>query len=284
MILVTGATGNVGSKVAGKLTDRGVPFRSFVRDAAKAAHVLGGGADIVEGDFSDPESVRRGLDGIDVVFLSCGGVPERAEIEGNVIDAAAQAGVRKLVKASAHGAEPGSPCAFLETHGRSEEHLKASGVPFVMLRSTFYMTELLQGIDELKASGMLFIPAGDAKIAMIDPDDVAAAAAAALTDDGHEGKSYLLSGPESVTFGDVAEQLSAVIGKPIQYVPVPDEGARAAMLEAGLDEWTTDNVVALFGLLRGGLSERVTDDVHRMTGRQPRSLADFVEANASALQ
>jgi uncharacterized protein YbjT (DUF2867 family) len=284
MILVTGATGNLGSKVARNLTDRGVAIRSFVRDAAKAAHILGAGADIVEGDFSDPGSIRRGLDGIDVVFLSCGGSPERAELEANVIDACAQAGVRKLVKASAHGAEPRSPCAFLETHGRSEVHLKESGVPYVMLRSTFYMTELLQGIDELKGSGMLFIPAGEAKIAMIDPNDVAAVAAAVLTEDGHEGKSYLLSGPESVTFGDVAEQLSAVIGKPIQYVPVPDEGARAAMLEAGLDEWTTDNLIALFGLLRSGLADAVTDDVHGVSGRQPRSLAEFMKANASILQ
>jgi uncharacterized protein YbjT (DUF2867 family) len=284
MILVTGATGNVGSKVAKQLGERGVAFRAFVRDAAKASQVLGNDVEVVNGDFSDPDSIDRGLAGIDTLFISCAGVPERAELEGNVMDAAVRAGVGKVVKASAHGAEPGSPTAFLDTLGRSEQHLKESGLSHVLLRSTFYMTELLQGADDLKQSGMLFIPAGNAKIAMIDPNDVASVAVAALTEEGHEGKSYHLTGPESLSFADVAEELSGVMGRKIEYVAVPDEGARGAMLEAGLDEWTADNVVALFGVLRGGISAQTTDTVAEVTGRQPRSMADFLRDHADAFR
>jgi uncharacterized protein YbjT (DUF2867 family) len=146
------------------------------------------------------------------------------------------------------------------------------------------MTELLQGADDLKQSGMLFVPAGNAKIAMIDPNDVASVAVAALTEDGHEGKSYHLTGPESVSFADVAVELSGVMGRKIEYVAVPDEGARGAMLEAGLDEWTADNVVALFGVLRGGISAQPTDTVREVTGRQPRTMADFLRDHANALR
>jgi uncharacterized protein YbjT (DUF2867 family) len=241
MILVTGAAGNVGSKVAKQLGERGVAFRAFVRDPAKASQVLGNDVEVVQGDFSDPDSIVRGLAGIDALFISCTGVPERAELESNVIDAAVRAGVGKVVKASAHGAEPGSPTAFFDSLGRSEQHLKESGLPHVLLRPTFYMTELLHGADDLKQSGMLFVPAGNAKIAMIDPNDVASVAVTALTEDGNEGKSYHLTGPESLSFADVAEELSGVMGRKIEYVAVPDDGARGAMLEAGLDEWTADN-------------------------------------------
>src|SRR5918998_1074413 len=189
-VLVTGATGNVGSRVVGKLRDLGVPVRAFARDAGQAAAVLGDGVEVAVGDFADAASVRRALDGVEGVFLACANVPSQVEHETTVIDAAAGAGVRRVVKLSAFGAEVGSPVAFWDWHGRVEDHLRASGVPAVVLRPTFFMTNLLGAAEQVRHEGALFAPAGGARVAMIDPADVAAVAAVALTEDGHDGRAY----------------------------------------------------------------------------------------------
>ena len=159
-ILVTGATGNVGSRVVGELRARGVYVRAFVRDKEKAAAILGGGVELASGDFSDAASVRRALEGVEVVFLACANDPRQVEFETGVIDAAADAGVRRIVKLSALGAKIGSSIAFWDWHGRIEERLRASGVPFVMLRPTFNMTNLLGSAEGVRQAGTLFAPAG----------------------------------------------------------------------------------------------------------------------------
>ena len=133
-ILVTGATGNVGSAVVAELGDRGLPVRAFVRDPDRAAAILGPDVELAVGDFPDPASIRAALEGIEVVFLACANVPPQVEYEIRVIDAAARAGVRRLVKLSALGAAPGSRVAFWDWHARIERHLEASGVPWVNLR------------------------------------------------------------------------------------------------------------------------------------------------------
>src|SRR5918998_5461104 len=204
-VLVTGATGNVGSRVVGKLRDLGVPVRAFARDAGQAAAVLGDGVEVVVGDFADAASVRRALDGVEGDFLACANVPSQVEHETTVIDAAAEAGVGRIVKLSALGAEVGASVAFWDWHGRIEEHLRASGVPFVMLRPAFNMTNLLGPAEGVRHEGVLFAPAEGARIAMIDPGDVAETAAVALGTDGHEGRTYVLTGPEAITFDRVAK-------------------------------------------------------------------------------
>jgi uncharacterized protein YbjT (DUF2867 family) len=142
-VLVTGATGNVGSAVVAELTRRRAGVRAFVRDAAAARALLGDDVELAVGELGDGESVARALDGVDRVFLACGNVPGQVEYETGVVDAAARAGVRRIVKLSAGGARAGSPLVFWDWHGRIEEHLAASGVPAVVLRPTSYMTNLL---------------------------------------------------------------------------------------------------------------------------------------------
>ena len=282
-ILVTGATGNVGSAVAGELGALGVPMRAFVRDPARAAAILGPDIAIAVGDFADPASIRAALEGIEVVFLACGNLPPQVAYETNVIDAAARAGVRRLVKLSALGAEPGSRVAFWDWHARIERHLEASGVPWVNLRPRYFMTNLLGFADTIRSAGAIFAPAEGVKVPMIDPRDVAAAAAALLTTDGHEGRTYELTGPEPVTFSDVAAQLSEVRGQPVQFVPVPDAAALDGLGRAGLPDWLAENIVAVFGMLRDDPSPQVTDAVHALTGRQPRHLAEFLADHAALL-
>lgn len=280
MMLVTGATGNVGSRVVQELLSRGVSVRAFVRDPDKAAAVLGQGVELARGDFSEPGSIRRALEDMDCVFLACGNHPRQVEYETNVIDAAHAAGVRRIVKLSAIGARVGSPLAFWDWHGRIEQHLRASGLPAVILQPGTYMSNLLGSAEAIKHTGKLFAPAGDARIAMIDPRDVATVAAVALTGDGHEGKTYTLTGPEAITYDGIAGQLSEAIGRKIDYVDVPDEAARQGMVESGMPEWFADNLVTLFGILRQGAAAQTTDVVRALTGREPHGFAGFARDHA----
>ena len=281
-VLVTGATGAVGSAVVDELRERGAAVRAFVRDRARAAAVLGEDVELAVGDFEDPASVRRALRGVERVFLACGNVPGQVRHETSAIDAAAAAGVERIVKLSANGAAPGSPLAFWDWHGRIEQHLARSGVAAVVLRPDNYMTNLLASAEAIAQAGMLFAPAGRARVAMVDPRDVAAVAAVALTEDGHDGEGYVLTGPRAVTFDEIAAALSDATGHHVAFVDVDDAAARQGMLEGGLPGFLIDFLVALFCALRGGAHAVPTGTVRAVTGTEPRGIAAFAREHATA--
>ncbi|MFI8963927.1 SDR family oxidoreductase [Streptomyces sp. NPDC053493] len=282
-VLVAGATGNVGSQVVAELRDRGAAVRAFVRDPERAAAVLGAEVDVAQGDLADPASVRRALDGVERLFLVCPNDPRQVDFGKNAVDAAAEAGVRQVVFLSTIGAEAGSPTVFFDQHGRIEEHLRDSTVPGVVLRASHLMSNLLGSAATVKEAGRFFLPAGDARIAMVDPRDVGAAAASVLTTAGHDGRTYVLTGPEAITYADVARQLSAVLGRAVEYVPVPDEAAVAGLRQAGLSSWLATQIVATFGALREGVNATANDTVRELTGREPRAVEDFVRRAAPLL-
>ena len=280
MILVTGATGKAGSQVVRALLERGREVRAFARDPDKAQSLFGDAVELALGDFADPPSVRAALDGADDVLLSCADDPRRVEWETSAIDAAAAAGVRRIVKLSTVAAEPGSPVAFWDWHGQVERHLRASGVPAVILRSTFYMSNVLAAAEQVSYEGRIYTPAGEARVAMIDPLDVGAVAAAVLTGVGDDGQTHVLTGPEAITYGQVAGELSAATGRPVEFVDVPDEGARQAMVEAGMPDFVAEQLVKVFGQLRQGVAARATNTVESLTGGPPRSFAAFARDHA----
>src|SRR5215203_1487384 len=255
-ILVSGATGNVGSRVVHELRERGVPVRAFVRERDRAVQMLGHDVELAVGDFGEPGSIQAALDGMDGVFLACSNQPQQVEYENRVIDAAEEAGVRRIVKLSALGAELGSPVAFWDWHARIEDHLRASDVPFVILRPTFSMANLLASAEAVKYTGKLFAPAGDA------------------------GKGYTLTGPEAITFGQVAGYLRGALGREIEYLNVPDEAALQSMVEQGLLEFVAGQIVTVFGILRGGAQERTSGTVWTLTGRDPVGFAEFAGEHA----
>lgn len=280
--LVTGASGTVGSNVVRGLLDSGATVRAFVRDPVKAAAVLGSDVEIVVGAFAEPSTVETALKGADRVFLACPNDPRQVEYETKVIDAAARAGIDRLVKLSANGARVGSPLHFWDWQGRVEDHLSASGIPAVVVRPNFYMANLLASADAIKHTGQLFLPAAGARVAMVDPRDVAAAAVAALKAASDNGERYVLTGPEPISFEAVADALTSAVGYDVQFVGVPDDAARAAMTDAGMPPFIVDNLVTLFGLLRQGAQQATTDDVQTLTGRPPGSIAQFVADHAQA--
>jgi uncharacterized protein YbjT (DUF2867 family) len=281
-ILVTGATGTIGSALVGLLRARGQRVRALVRDPERAGTLADQGAEIAVGDFADRASLRAAADGVDVVFLLCGNVPDQVDYECAMIDEAVRAGVRRIVKQSARGAAIGDRVAYWRRHAVIEQHLQASGVPSVVLQPSFLMTNLLAAVDHVRTQGMLFAPAGDARIAMVDPVDVAAVAAEALTSEGHEGNTYVLTGPEAISYTRVAEDLSAAIGRPVGYADVPPEAAQAALLEAGLPSFAAEQVVRVFDALRRGVQATTTDTVPVVSGRPAGSFAAFARQHAGA--
>ena len=268
-VLVTGASGNVGSSVVRELQARGVPVRAFVRDPGRLAD-----AEVAVGDFSDPASIRRALAGVDRVLLSSADGPGKVAHEAAVVDAAAAAGVELVVKASTMYAQLGSALKPLDWNARSEQHLRESGVPYVILASSFYMTNVLAAVRER----VLAAPAGDGAVAMIDPRDVAAVAAVALTGDGHAGRAYHLTGPEAITYAQIAEVLGA------EYVDVPPEVARRELESAGMPGWLVDHLDGAFALIRAGAMTETTDVVRALTGREPHDFAAFAHAHMAAVR
>lgn len=274
MILVTGATGNVGSQVVRELTQSGFPVRAFVRDESKARDLLDG-VELAVGDFADTASIERSLDGVDTVFLASADGPDKVRHETSVIDAAARAGVEFLVKCSTIHARAGSPLPPFDWHGRIENHLRESGIPAAILQSNFYMSNILAAAEQVRRDNKLIAPASQGEIAMIHPSDVAAVAAVVLSSSGHEGATYRLTGPEAVSYMRLAEMLSVVTGSDVEFVDVPDDAARGALVASGMPDWLVDHLIALFGLIRRGELATVTDTVTQLTGREPRSFADF---------
>ena len=280
-ILVTGATGNVGSQVVAALRARGAQVRAFVRDPGRAAALLGDDVELAVGDFADRDSVRRALDGAERVFLACSNAPGQVDYEIGAIEAAEAAGVQRLVKLSTSVAAVDSPLLFPRWHGLIERHLVRSGLPAVRICPGFMMSSLLMSADAIRATGRIFAPAGRARIAMVHPRDVAAAAAVTLTEDGHEGARYVLNGPRAITYEEVAAHLSEATGHRIEFVDVPDEAAQQAMLESGLPPAVAEFLVRLFRALRQGLDEKTSGTVRALTGAEPRTFAEFAREHAA---
>jgi uncharacterized protein YbjT (DUF2867 family) len=280
-VLVTGATGNVGSAVVRELLARGVAVRAFVRDRARAAELLGADVDPAVGDLSDRDAIARAMADVRRVFLSSADGPDKVAHEANVVDAAAAAGVELVVKASTLAAQAGSPLAPLDWNGRSEAHLRGSGVPATILGSGFYMTNLLAAAPR---DGRLFAPAGRGRVAMIDPRDIGAVAAAVLTEDGHAGRAYTLTGPEAISYARIAQELSLATGTEIEYVDVPEEAAREGLVAAGMPDWLVDHLIGAFRLIRADAFAETAGDVRRICGREPRSFAEFARDHADAFR
>ena len=277
-ILVTGATGSIGSRLIPLLQARGVGVRALVR---RPGQLASDEVEVAVGDFADQASLRPALNGVDAVFLACGNVPEQVAYESALIDEAARAGLR-VVKLSARGAAIGAPVAFWHWHGLIEQHLRASGVPAVVLQPGFLMSNLLGSAEPVRQQGLLLAPAAEARIAMIDPADVAAVAAVALTTPGHDGQSYVLTGPAAIGFSQVAAELSAVTGRAIRFVDIPPEAAAAAMVDGGVPSFAADQVVAVFDTLRRGGQASTTDVVPSLTGRPARLWSDFARDHSGA--
>jgi uncharacterized protein YbjT (DUF2867 family) len=282
MILVIGGRSKIGSALIGELLGRGEEVRALVRPA-ESKQPPADGVEVVTGDLSDADSVRSAVAGAERVFLLCGPTEQEVELNRNAIDVAQDAGVRLLVRSSILGSDPNSAATFVRDHGACDAYLRASGVPHVIVRPNLFTQNILENtIPSIDADGNFYQNAGDARISMADTRDVAAVAAALLTEPGHEGETHDVTGPEAISYDDVARKLSDRMGKKITYVDAPDDAVHDALVGFGIGEWMVDGLVDLYRDYRrsgtDGYASRVTDTVQRLTGRPPRSLDQLLAA------
>jgi uncharacterized protein YbjT (DUF2867 family) len=285
MILVIGATGNVGSKVVQQLATMGQQVRACVRTAEKATTIQGPGVEIVKGDLEHPETLDAALKGIDKVFLLSPDDPHQVALQGTLIEAAQRGSVRHIVKLSAFSAAQDSPVAFSRWHWQTEQQLKASGLAYTMLRPNIYMQNMVTLFAQsIAAEGVFYLPMQDGKVSMVDTRDIAAVAAAVLTKEGHEGKTYAITGPEALSFSQVAEKLSAALDKKVTYIDPPVDVYKKALLDSGIPEWYADAMIALFRLYSTHFASKVTNVVLEVAKQSPRTFEQFAQDYVQAFK
>ncbi len=273
LTLVTGATGTIGREVVKELARRGAKVRAGVRDKAKASKLFGSEIELVEFDFENASTFSKALDGVRGLFVLPPLTPNQIEVVNRLVDAAKNAGVRKIVKLSAIGVDTGLTFAVGDSHAATDRHIRESGIAHTILRPNSFMQNFINYFPP--RDGVIYLPWGDGKASFIDTRDIAAAAAEALTTNGHDGKIYTLTGPAALGVADVAQILSKASGQSINYVDVPESAARDGMLQAGLPQGQVDALLELHAINKQSLWSTVTSDVQEVTGRPPTPFEQF---------
>ncbi|HLU28843.1 MAG TPA: SDR family oxidoreductase [Glycomyces sp.] len=274
-ILVTGATGTVGSALIPALQARGVTVRAMTRDPDRPV----AGVENVIADLRDPESLTTALKGVDAAFLNSPSEEEAAALQIRFARLAHDNGVRRLVVLSQYAANVEAPVRFLRWHAEVEAYVRGLGIEHTVLRPNLYLQALLAFAPAM-AQGWFGAPIGDAAVSAVDTRDIADAAAAVLTGEGHAGRTYTLTGPRAVTHAQIAEALSAATGRSIAFQDTPAEQF-AASLSSFVPPWQLEGLVEDYAHYARGEAAEVHNDVADLTGRPARDLADFARDHAA---
>jgi uncharacterized protein YbjT (DUF2867 family) len=282
-ILVTGATGTIGGATLRALQDAGAHPIAFVRSASTAASVLGDGVPLRTGDLADEASLRAALHGVDAVLLCSGHDPEMAEVQLAAVRAIAASDVPRVVKISGSpvSVRPGSPARTGRDHLIVEEALRATGRETVAVRPNVFM-QTFMGQAPAIGHGALPGPDGMPRVSFVDAGDVGRVAAALLAGGAPE-PIVEVTGPAALSFFEVAEAMTATLGRPVQHHPVPLETMREGLVAMGRPEWLANHIVELAGLMREPKAADVADTVLQITGRPPVTLEEFLTTNAAML-
>jgi len=279
--LVTGATGEVGSRVVEFLLQRGERPRVFVRGAQKARTRFGDHVDIAVGDLCDAESLLAASAGADALFLVNSGpeIPSRDELAAR---AAKAAGVRHLVKLSSLDAQQDVGSGVW--HARGESAIRSSGITFTFVQPTGFMANALFWAAPIKAGGVVRSATGDGKIPFIHTDDIAAVAIEALTTRKYDGQSLPITGPEALSYAEMAAKIGAVIGKPVGFQAIDENVVRQRMSESGDSEEMIVAHLSIYRAIREGRLAKVTGTVDRVLGRKAITFDHWAQDNAVAFR
>ena len=283
-ILVLGATGNTDSEVVQQLKQKNAAFRVMVRNTQSAAPLCLTDDQVRVGNFDDIDSLTRAMDGIDSVYLAMVAHQDNQKWVENVITAMKAAGTKHLVKLSGIGATEDAGSEIIRVHAKTDKMVKGSGLDYTLIQPNSFYQNLFGSVETIKNSNQFFLPLKDVKQSVVDIRDVAAVAVAALIDTGHAGKTYLLSGPQSLSFAEQAKILSDAAGKDIQYIHVPKEAAEEAMSSSGMDPWLAAHLAEIMDWFTQGSYDYVTDDIEQVLGRPARTFAAFAKEFAPLVQ
>jgi uncharacterized protein YbjT (DUF2867 family) len=276
--LITGATGNVGSLVVRGLLERGERPRVFVRDAKKAAGQYGDRVDIFVGDLTDGATLRTALGGADVLFLVNSGT-NLAEHDELAARTARDAGVGLLVKLSSLDAQQNVGTGVW--HARGEAAIRATGIPFAFLQPSGFMSNALFWASSIRAEGIVTTAAGEGKIPFIHPKDIADVAIKALTTKAYVGQSFAITGPEALSYAEMAAKIAMAVAKPVTLRHISDDDVRCQMLRIGDSLEEVEAHLSIYRAIREGRLAAVTDTVERVLGRKPISFDQWVQENVA---
>lgn len=275
MIAVIGATGTIGNELVRLLSARETAVRALSRRPAEGEELPG--VEWAAVDLADRDGSAGALAGADRLFLLTGNGADMVRLQKNAIAAARAAGVRHVVKLSALGASDHSQSVIGLWHRNVERALEESGLAWTLLRPHVFMQNLLGQSASIRDEGRIYSAAGDGRIPFVDTRDIAAVAATVLNEADHEGQRYVLTGPEAISYDDVAEILGRLLGREVTHVAETDDEAWTRLRRLGLAPWAAAAQIALYGYQRaGGPTARVSDVVENLLGRPARGFEQFV--------
>lgn len=281
MILLTGVTGKTGGATAQALLamargGKKIPLRAIVRNADKAAALKSDGVELVVGDVTDPAVVAKALQGVEKALLIAPNGEHQLAMEKQFVDAAVKAGLKHLVKMSSIEATAVAKSPIAQIHYQAEQYIQQSGLDWTFIKPTFFMQNFLANAGTIKEQGKFFLPMGDGRVATVDCRDIGAVTAAVLAGEGHANQRYELTGPEVLSFHDMAKRFTKVLGREIAYVPMPMEAYRGILGKFLTNEWHLNAVCALFQEIAETTDAEVTGTVKQLTGQPARSLETFI--------
>ncbi|MEM8641533.1 MAG: SDR family oxidoreductase [Cyanobacteria bacterium P01_G01_bin.54] len=284
MICVTGAGGTVGREVVKQLELAEVSFRVAYFSPEKVDAAIAKGLDTVIIDYNQPDTLRAAFQGCDTLFLLGPNALNQTQLELNAVEAAQAVGVQSIVKQSVMGAEA-EDFSLALVHRPVEQAIEASGMAWTFLRPSSFMQNVVTFMSEtIKAESAFYSASGTAKISHVDVRDIAAVAVKALTEPNHAGKAYTLTGSESLSYDELAQELSAVLGRSISHISLAPEDLKQAMLAEGMPEAIADRMLDLERYYREDQASRITHDIKQVTGLDPIRFAQYARDNASLLQ
>ena len=280
MILLTGATGKTGSATAKALNEKGITFRALIRNEEKRGDIESLGGEVVIGSIENKEAVDQSMVDVETALILLPNSENQLSLEKQLVDSAKQAGAKRVVKMSSIEATPDATSPIPKLHLESEEYIKQSGLSWTMIKPNFYMQNLLASAGTIKDQGKIFLPMGEGKTGMIDTTDVGKVLAKVLSEDGHESMNHEITGPEILSFNEVAEIFSKGLDKQVDYVDVPLAAYKETLGQFLTNQWHLDAVIDLFkGIADGGIEEK-TNTYSELMGESPKSLSEFISENS----
>ncbi|WP_299216167.1 SDR family oxidoreductase [uncultured Aquimarina sp.] len=280
-IFLTGATGNTGSQVVNQLVKTNSQVTTLVQESSSETQINkfeDYGFTVVKGDVLKSDTYENELSKADVALLHVGNSENQLDIEKSYIDTAKKSGLKHLVKFSAFRADENSPSEILAVHGKSENYIKNSSIPYTMVRPNFFMQNILMQADAIKTQNTFYLPLANTKVATIDTRDVATFLSTVLTEKDHENKTFEISGPEVISFHEMAKTLSEVLGRTISFTPVSFEAFEASLKSLGLNDWSVNAFSGLNQYVENqDAMAYKTDDFETITGKKPATFRQFIE-------
>jgi uncharacterized protein YbjT (DUF2867 family) len=289
-ILVSGASGSVGSEVVRQLfSSTDVNIKAAARSVEKIKNLESDRVKAISIDYNKPESLKDALKNVDRLFLLTPDVPNADELASNLVNEAKRTGVRYIVKQSVMGADEDANVGTMRLHRKAERIIEESGIPYTFLRPNEFMQNFINFHGHsIKNNNAFYLPLEDARVSVVDVRDIAAVAVKALTENGdnnkYDNKKYLVTGPEALSYHQMADLLSNTTGKKISYVNISDEEARAAMKEMGMDEWLISTISELSNYFKKGHASQVSSAVEEVTGKKPVSFSQFANDYAEVFR